>query len=371
MNKKKSHLDIVNTLFYAGLKKEIYLSVKPLMRQENERIMSSLSFIGTVFGLAMTILSVRGLVSRHVLPAYLTLLISSAVFAMIHGFNRVNGKNNSLLLDYIQMGTVLLYGVMNSAWFAPDPAAIGVTFIVLVSLVPFLLIDVSWRECLLIIGSSCLYLAGVLTCKNVAIQSIETTNTISFCLVACMCSVSFTTRTIQSLADRLYIEKERDTDSLTGLSSRYAGELMIRSQLVRGMQGAFVMMDIDDFKSANDSYGHQFGDKVLAHVGSAISASVRRKDIACRYGGDEFCILLADCTAQDAENIIERINIFLKHAQIGEKAEYTCSFGIALVQPGEDMTDLVRHADEALYQAKRNGKNQSAVFQTEEGKRTG
>lgn len=352
--------DLWDEFLRAGLSKDIYQSVQPLILQENTRIMQRLGGIGIAFGSVMSLLSLLQVVSPHVLPAYLTLLIVSLVSLMTRMAFENQGKVPGLIYSYLQMGAVLAYGVMNSAFFAPNPSTMGVTIIVLMTLVPFLLIDVPWRECLLILGTALAYLYGVRTCKDPAISGIETTNTISFCLVACLSAVVFTSRTIRSMADRLYIEKERDTDSLTGLSSRHAGEVLIRGQLLHGVQGVFIMMDIDDFKSANDQYGHPYGDHVLQAVGSAISASIRRKDIATRYGGDEFCILLVDCPMDDALLVVHRIQRFLSENMKDAPMQITCSFGLAQALPAEDMNDLIMRADQALYAAKRNGKNQIA-----------
>lgn len=360
MERKDGFFHTLKNLFlYAGLTKDIYLSVVPLINQENARIMESLAMIGSVFGAAMSILAFSSLVSFRVLPAYLTLTIISLLsLCVLHHYQKEH-KTPGILISYVQMSAFLIYGVMNSSFFAPGPNTMGVTIIVLITLVPFLLIDTAWRECLLILCASFFYLFGVFTCKDPSIQKIEITNTICFCLVSCMSSIVFTSRTIRSMADKLYIEKERDTDSLTGLSSRHAGEILIRTQLMRGVPSVFFIMDIDNFKSANDLHGHPYGDHVLNLFGTAVSAGIRRKDIACRYGGDEFCVLLTDCDMEGAHEVIARIRSFINKSEKDEPMRLTCSCGIAETQPGEDLRHLLTRADEALYIAKRNGKNQA------------
>lgn len=344
----------------AGFTGEIYRAVQPLILEENARIMQRLSGIGMLFGSVMTVLSLAGAVSRRVLPAYLTLLVVSVLSHVLQISCSKRNKTPGLAACYLQMGAILAYGVMNSSFFSPSSTTMGVTVIVLITLVPFLLTDVPWRECLLILSAGCAYLLGVHLCKDPSIRGIETTNTVSFCLIACLSAVVFTSRTIRALADRLYIEKERDTDSLTGLSSRHAGEVLTRSQLLRGVHGVFIMMDVDDFKSANDNYGHLFGDHVLQAVGASVSACVRRKDIASRYGGDEFCILLVDCEMQDAHDVAARIQHFLAESMKGFPMQITCSFGLTQVQPQDNLETLITRADRALYTAKRSGKNQIA-----------
>jgi two-component system cell cycle response regulator len=157
------------------------------------------------------------------------------------------------------------------------------------------------------------------------------------------------------------------SDPLTGLSNRrYLMDRLTQEMQRSDRHGeplAFAMVDLDGFKPINDQFGHVIGDKVLRAVGSAISRSVRVSDVAARYGGDEFAIILPQTPAEGAMRVCERILRSISELQLqdehGTPCKVTASLGLAYY-PAEDVEtpeDLVHSADGALYGAKRSGKN--------------
>ncbi|HEY5313930.1 MAG TPA: GGDEF domain-containing protein, partial [Pirellulales bacterium] len=154
------------------------------------------------------------------------------------------------------------------------------------------------------------------------------------------------------------------TDKLTGLLNRRACDdaLTQRSGEFQryGVPLSLLMFDIDSFKSINDSHGHQAGDAVLRGVAQSLVRAMRDVDIVCRYGGDEFMILMpaTDLTgaAIAAERARQQIQAaVIKHA--GRSLQVTASGGVASVLAGETVADLVGRADQALYAAKKAGCN--------------
>jgi diguanylate cyclase (GGDEF)-like protein len=128
-----------------------------------------------------------------------------------------------------------------------------------------------------------------------------------------------------------------------------------------GRVASLLMVDIDDFKTINDQYGHQAGDRVLAALGAIIDTATRGSDICCRYGGEEFAVILPATDTQKAGVLAERLR---KKAEQGlpDGRRVTVSIGVASC--GEDTSTaqaLVEKADAALYRAKRSGKNRVAV----------
>ncbi len=118
-----------------------------------------------------------------------------------------------------------------------------------------------------------------------------------------------------------------------------------------------ILLDIDDFKSINDRYGHLKGDKVLVEVSGKIDQAIRSTDILARWGGEEFIILLPDTQLEEAIEIAERLrNLILKSNFAGVAIH--CSFGAASLEPGETEEDFLNRVDGLLYEAKRKGKNQ-------------
>jgi diguanylate cyclase (GGDEF)-like protein len=160
------------------------------------------------------------------------------------------------------------------------------------------------------------------------------------------------------------------TDPLTGLyNRRHFSEVLERcfAESIRyGQDLSCIMCDLDGYKKLNDTLGHQFGDKILQVTSKVISWNLRVMDVAARYGGDEFVILLPHASAELATNVAERIHTqfaMQMKALVPPELQLTISMGISSVQgnkPGNSDL-LVALADEALYEAKHKGKNKMIV----------
>jgi diguanylate cyclase (GGDEF)-like protein len=156
------------------------------------------------------------------------------------------------------------------------------------------------------------------------------------------------------------------SDAMTGLKNYRA----FRSHLDEEMRRAarykhsisLLLLDIDFFKQVNDRYGHQMGDRILAHIGSVIRASVRDTDLPARYGGEEFVVLCPETGAADASVVAERIRAAVQNTPFLDGQEgplpITISIGSATYPTdAEDEATLIHHADAALYRAKHAGRN--------------
>ncbi|MDG1895414.1 MAG: GGDEF domain-containing protein [Fuerstiella sp.] len=127
---------------------------------------------------------------------------------------------------------------------------------------------------------------------------------------------------------------------------------------VEGLPMAGVMVDIDHFKAVNDNHGHGVGDEVLRLVSAAVMKTVDPDDLVCRYGGEEFTILMPRTTLDEAEMKAEKCRLAIKALEF-PKLSVTASLGVsALCQNPETPQDLLDQADKCLYVAKRNGRNQ-------------
>jgi len=124
---------------------------------------------------------------------------------------------------------------------------------------------------------------------------------------------------------------------------------------------ALLLLDIDNFKRYNDTYGHIAGDKVLVEIGETITTCLRTIDSAYRYGGEEFTILLPETSGAEAIKVAERIRVSVAECRFypGENNEVrvTVSTGVTQHLPGEATSAFVRRADEAMYSSKQAGKN--------------
>ena len=162
------------------------------------------------------------------------------------------------------------------------------------------------------------------------------------------------------------LSHQRDHDVLTGLANRRLFDRLAGLELQRALRTdsplSLVMIDIDDFKDVNDSYGHATGDKVLATLGDLLRRSMRVYDLAARLGGEEFCLLLPGTTTLQAYDLTNRLLDEFKAIEFetadGASFSKTFSAGVATSRnrPGHDTIEsLLGHADEFLYQAKRQG----------------
>lgn len=164
-----------------------------------------------------------------------------------------------------------------------------------------------------------------------------------------------------------YREMQRSTlqDSLTGLLNHTAAKTRL-SQLITASQNSpsdfcVAMIDIDHFKRVNDTYGHPVGDQVIRSLAWLLKGRLRATAIVCRYGGEEFLVVLRNTDAAAAFAVLERIRqdfASMPHGNAGAAIRASFSGGIAQWQAGEDVAELTKRADDALLLAKRAGRNQ-------------
>jgi len=168
---------------------------------------------------------------------------------------------------------------------------------------------------------------------------------------------------VHQLLDML--SKRAQVDGLTGLYNRAHFDQRwpeaIATAKRHGRPLSIAMLDVDHFKSINDTYGHPAGDAVLQEVAEIVQHSSRASDIACRYGGEEFVIIMPDTTAEDARVLCDRIRTTLEQTNWVKHPErtVTCSLGIAGCDGGSgpDADEWLTKADQALYRAKTSGRN--------------
>jgi diguanylate cyclase (GGDEF)-like protein len=162
------------------------------------------------------------------------------------------------------------------------------------------------------------------------------------------------------------LKEQSIRDALTGLFNRRYMEEMLKREVSRATRRlhplGIMMIDIDYFKRFNDTYGHAAGDKLLREVGKFLQTHLRGEDIACRYGGEEFILILPDV---DLESLHERAQEICNEAQkikIEDLPSITLSVGIAAYpQHGNKINAVIEAADNALYQAKQKGRNRVEV----------
>lgn len=177
------------------------------------------------------------------------------------------------------------------------------------------------------------------------------------------------TRLQQARADKEELERLANFDLLTGLYNRQAILSKLR-ELINSAKRykedfSLSMLDIDHFKRVNDRYGHLTGDEVLEKIATLIRRNIRDTDVAGRYGGEEFIIILPQADLSSALVVNERIRSVIENAEmkdsVGNVFAITVSLGLSSWEPGEDAHSLISRTDEALYKAKQNGRNRVEI----------
>lgn len=161
-------------------------------------------------------------------------------------------------------------------------------------------------------------------------------------------------------------------DSLTGLLNHINLKLALEREVSQAQRRdaalTFVMLDLDNFKSVNDTYGHPIGDQVIKSLARLLTQRLRKGDIAARYGGEEFAVILPDTSTEDAYRLMDDLRqqfAKISYAHIKGDFSVTLSAGIAVCQTSTDMESLVVAADKALYKAKNSGRNQVVLDKAE------
>jgi len=160
---------------------------------------------------------------------------------------------------------------------------------------------------------------------------------------------------------------EAMTDALTAIPNRKLFDIQLRQSAndaaKDGEELCLLMVDIDHFKKFNDTYGHQVGDQVLKLLGSTLTACIKGQDTAARYGGEEFAVILPNTSLKDALTVAENIRRAVGTKKVvnrttGENlGTITVSIGAGRFEHGEPVSQLISRADEAMYMAKRDGRD--------------
>lgn len=163
-------------------------------------------------------------------------------------------------------------------------------------------------------------------------------------------------------------------DPLTGCLNRRAFFQLVEAQFKQTIENdeamTCIMLDIDHFKAVNDNYGHSVGDIVIKRLAKTVLSSLRSGDLACRYGGEEFCLYLKDTSAEAAHTIAERIRSEVEKLDFSDdpatkNMKITSSFGIAdHLDNAQSLTEMIELADQALYYSKENGRNRVTLWQS-------
>ncbi|KGJ97595.1 sensor domain-containing diguanylate cyclase [Colwellia psychrerythraea] len=163
------------------------------------------------------------------------------------------------------------------------------------------------------------------------------------------------------------LDKRANYDSLTNLLNRQAAEQHLKKLTLTSVSFALIMMDLNDFKPINDIFGHDAGDELLIHVSSQMMKSLRKADVLSRWGGDEFVVILPNATKQEVKNVCEKLAAQLSKplhlSQHNKSIFVTASMGASFYPDDQvELLELIRSADKAMYQVKKNKSANEALY---------
>lgn len=360
--KKTNTIDLMkNFIFRGGLSELMYQQVQPKSADENIGNMILLAHLSLIVSTLYIILSMAGIINQRLLWPYLILFIASFLISLISRKAKALNTHKKFVLAYIIEMTAMIFATLLGTYFSSSETE-AVTFCCLLVAFPFILVDVPVRYDLSVLASIILFsfMEVAFKSENPSTTSVDLMNAWSFGILSALINWMFVKAKYSQLMMQIMVNKEKDTDQLSGLLTKDALHVMLAGALENKQKGAVIILDLDHFKHANDTYGHLFGDEVIAYTGTIIRQHMRRQDICGRFGGDEFLIFLPGQDKKIAEVIAERLRRgFMENVNKLSHNDGTLSFsvGITQIHDGDTFDRLFARVDGALYLAKQKGRN--------------
>ncbi|MBR2709516.1 GGDEF domain-containing protein [Candidatus Saccharibacteria bacterium] len=359
---------LLKSFIYLGVDEASHRKTRDLVAAENYN--NSL-FLCEVAGFVLMMLSMVSLVPG--LDLYLgkyrqIFIVFAVAFVMLAGMFQFSVKEHNpalLPMSYLASGLLLALAIIIGP--VMDDETLSMTFFIVLFVIALLLVDVPVRIGLLFVSAGVAFCIAVVINKEGMMRVYDLINCAVFLPVSLVLETMVEKRKFMQFQLQRKIEGERDTDGLTTLLTRDAGQRMIEVLLRDGAikRASLVMMDLDNFKDINDTYGHPAGDVVLGAVGDMLEHSFRDTDVLVRFGGDEFMLLLPDISEKEEVKVcMEKIRTRLATMATIPGYKQTASFGVAFFpEHGKTFEELLAQADKALYAAKYSGKDASCIYQ--------
>lgn len=312
--------------------------------------------LAALFALMELVLSeaARFFTAGLVILVYFCLLLAVNALAL-----RRETRFATLLCYAEQMPLMLTAILMGTFW---DPARSAITILLFLCVLPMLILDAPWRVNLYSTGIAAAYAVCCALAKAPTQFEADMINLLTYWLVSMVVSTFLLRERIDSVAALARSHEEAARDDLTGVYNRRGGSERIARLLERGVPGAFMIVDIDNFKKINDTYGHIAGDEALAKLAEAITRNFRNTDVVMRLGGDEFTVYAVGmvsevlCRERLQDLLTDVRGIMLEAAG---SAPFSVSVGCVLFPEGRCVSyeDVYRRADTCLYRAKGAGRD--------------
>ncbi|MCI6180158.1 MAG: GGDEF domain-containing protein [Treponema porcinum] len=339
------------------------------IRNSNIRSLVMCSFITTFLSIgflaASFIFSDKFNIYEKIFSWLYTLI--SCFFCFSSAYLLGKHKKLTLLFVYAYMLFLSASSIITGVFLCKDRNA--VFFFIAQTTFPVIFLDTPLRMAGLSLVSAIVFDILAYFFKTPDRYMIDIMNSVIFLITGMLLSIFTANIKLNDFIFQKAIKTERDTDGLTGLLNKSSMMREIRKSMTNDPKnGILVMLDVDDFKRINDSYGHVVGDFVISGIARCLNSSFRNSDIIGRFGGDEFVIFMPFThDVVIAQSRVKKVlSLMAETIELpNENDKVTGSFGIAVCSEfGDTYDDLFRKADYALYQAKSGGKNQFSVYES-------
>lgn len=348
--------------FFFGKVLDQYPDEVSRRNRENLKMLSLLGIIIMPFSLAI------GWSMRGVFQSNAELLIMLAYFIIMYLVMRfsVVPENWVLTAFYLWMSPVMITGIFMGTF--RDPRELSVTIMVFLCVVPVFILDKPWRIISFILISSGIYAVCCYYAKPPQVFAADMVDLVLVCALSIGSNCFILRDRIDNVESTMKLRLMAETDALTKLHNRGAGVEKVSFLLQQGKFGMFVLIDCDDFKNVNDSYGHENGDAALKAIAICLKESFRDEDVVMRFGGDEFAVFAQNLKSpEDRKKCIGRMMKMIDGLSFPDMPGYhiTISAGMSVVdsKTRKSFETLYHESDLALYSAKKNGKHFCSFFE--------
>ncbi len=353
-------------LLHVGFESNVFVAYKAEVDDANLNSLKNLSLTGTVIGGVMFLISnLPTSTLSSFIPGYAMLVLAMGLTYICTKTVLKRYLHATRYVWYALLILVFIASALIGTVFQPETNA--VTMIVFIVALPLFFID-QLPVIYGLTGAMCIVFAGMsYLCKDPYLVRVDVINISIFYICSIVTYYQTVRAKMRDIVSRNQLCSQRDTDALTGLRNRRSFEMEINRCIAGGVNAAlFLMFDIDNFKSINDCFGHDTGDRALMDVTAALHKHFRACDIIGRLGGDEFVMFLPSCSytagmQQKLSALIKDIGLITAGEDV--KVHLGISAGVSRYpEDGATFQTLYKAADIALYKAKRNGKGRFAAY---------
>ena len=349
----------VNNLKYGGINEEEYREIEDEILEKNRSSLEMISFILFMMfaGLFTGSLFSEIMASNRI--AYATLGLCFLGILFLSRLMKKRGKRAVVPLWYVAITVMLVYAAVLNTVVRNDISSTTLCLIIIVA--PILILDKPWRVFLYFTVMMLLFIPVDFHQKIYYLAFTDMVNILCCLFLGSVIHFGIIRTKLREMMQRRFIERQRDTDKLTGCLTKAAFEQRIIQRMASGeISGTFLIMDVDRFKSINDSYGHTFGDMVLHTVGEKLCRVSPSTALCGRFGGDEFVVWIPGKIGRKETLIFltELVDQIHSIRTPDDHIQITASIGVAgAPENGDKYSELFENADAALYSAKKLGRD--------------